>query len=186
VAYRKIEIVKNTFLSAPKIETRHIQPVFLITFVTLVLDQVSKWAAVRWIQRIYDFRALNFEIRLEHAENPGAFLSLGSSLDTSSRFALFVGIVSLIILFCLLSALSVKTQSKLQLWGLSLLGAGGLGNLIDRISHGTVTDFLWLSFLGLHTGVFNVADMAIMAGVLFMLIEGLGLKIQFPHKQKPS
>ena len=53
----------------------------------------------------------------------------------------------------------------------ALLVAGGAGNLIDRIRfRGVVTDFLVLSFGPLHTGVFNVADMAITAAVLWLIL----------------
>ena len=54
---------------------------------------------------------------------------------------------------------------------LALIVAGGIGNLIDRLRFGGyVTDFLYLHAWRLHTGVFNVADMAITGGVLWLLL----------------
>ena len=67
--------------------------------------------------------------------------------------------------------------------GLTLLIAGGLGNLIDRLVYGYVTDFLNVGIGSLRTGIFNVADMAIMLGVglLFFAGDGEGKK---PHARK--
>ena len=54
---------------------------------------------------------------------------------------------------------------------LALILAGGVGNLIDRLRFvGRVTDFLYLSAGPLHTGVFNVADMAITLGILWLAV----------------
>jgi signal peptidase II len=59
--------------------------------------------------------------------------------------------------------------------GLCLLTGGGLGNLIDRISNnGAVTDFLRLGIGPLRTGIFNLADVAIVSGVLMLLWWSVG------------
>ena len=50
--------------------------------------------------------------------------------------------------------------------GLALVLGGGFGNLIDRLAHGRVVDFLQLRAGSLHTGVFNLGDLAIVAGAL--------------------
>jgi len=51
---------------------------------------------------------------------------------------------------------------------------GGIGNLIDRIMRdGRVTDFIYLEAGPLHTGIFNVADMAITIGVMWLLVSSL-------------
>ena len=57
--------------------------------------------------------------------------------------------------------------------GGSLLVAGGVGNLIDRmVNHGAVIDFMNIGFGRLRSGIFNVADMAIMAGAGVLLFVG--------------
>ncbi|MET0554978.1 MAG: signal peptidase II, partial [Vicinamibacteria bacterium] len=53
--------------------------------------------------------------------------------------------------------------------GLGLVWAGGLSNLLDRVRDGHVVDFVMLSAGPLRTGVFNVADVAITAGVVLVL-----------------
>jgi signal peptidase II len=54
---------------------------------------------------------------------------------------------------------------------LALVAGGGISNLIDRLLYnGRVTDFLNVGIGGVRTGIFNVADMAIMAGALLLLL----------------
>ena len=52
-----------------------------------------------------------------------------------------------------------------------LIVGGGVGNLIDRIARGPVTDFLLLRLGPLHTGIFNLADACILAGGAWLLLE---------------
>ena len=60
--------------------------------------------------------------------------------------------------------------------GLALVVAGGVSNLADRVAHGAVVDFLNVGLGSLRTGIFNVADMAIMTGV--------GLILLWAHRRK--
>jgi signal peptidase II len=69
--------------------------------------------------------------------------------------------------------LRTRTLSTWQRVGFSLFLAGGLGNWIDRLlNEGRVIDFVSLGVGGLHTGIFNVADVAITAGILMVLVAG--------------
>jgi signal peptidase II len=107
--------------------------------------------------------------RLTHAENPGAFLSLGASLPEAARVAVFRVGVSLIVI----GLLGFAMFAALDTWavaGFALLAASGIGNLIDRWTHdGVVTDFLNLGVGSIRTGIFNVADMVGVAGMLVLL-----------------
>ena len=110
-------------------------------------------------------------IRLEYAENTGGFLGLGDSLPEAWRNAVFtigctVGLAA-IIAFTLLAS----RMNAIQILSLSLISAGGLGNLIDRwVCNGHVRDFLNLGVGSLRTGIFNVADAALMAGCFLLLL----------------
>jgi signal peptidase II len=98
-------------------------------------------------------------------ENPGSFLSFGDSLPKTLRQALFTFFVGAGLLGLLLY---LAFGCRLNRWlfiGLGLICAGGIGNLIDRITHhGLVSDFIFIRAGPFHTGVFNLADIAIMAG----------------------
>ena len=109
-------------------------------------------------------------VRFQLVENPGAFLSLGARLPEPLRSALLSGFVPLLLVcLCLWLARSARA-SRVELLALGLVVGGGLGNWIDRLQHGgAVTDFVSLGVGWLRTGIFNVADVAIMAGVALLL-----------------
>jgi len=60
---------------------------------------------------------------------------------------------------------------RITLVGVIMIIGGGFGNIYDRIVHGSVTDFMHINFVIFQTGVFNVADMSIMAGMFIILIQ---------------
>ena len=68
----------------------------------------------------------------------------------------------------MLAALTRRLKG-MALLGLWLLFAGGFSNLVDRVVHGRVVDFLNVGIGPVRTGIFNVADMAIMLGVALLL-----------------
>lgn len=110
-------------------------------------------------------------LTLLHAENRGAFLSLGSMLPERARTAIFVVGVTALLIAASVALWRGTLQNGIAL---ALIIGGGIGNLIDRIARdGAVTDFLYLRAGPLHTGVFNVADLAITAGAVWMLVVSL-------------
>jgi signal peptidase II len=105
-------------------------------------------------------------LRLTHAENPGAFLSIGESLPDDIRWAIFIVGVGLISLAALLAALFARGLGHWQVAALSLIASGGIGNWIDRLTNdGRVTDFLNVGIGSVRTGIFNVADMVLLLGI---------------------
>ena len=103
------------------------------------------------------------EFRL--AENPGSFLSFGDSLSKSLRLTIFT-IGAGIGLFSVLAYLVFGSRlSWLFFVGLGLVWAGGMSNLIDRVTrHDFVSDFIFIRIGPFHTGIFNVADVVILIG----------------------
>jgi len=119
-------------------------------------------------------------LSLLHTENEGAFLSLGASLPRATRTLIFTGAVSIAVLLAL-GMLVTSRVHGVDAVAVALIAAGGIGNLIDRLARGgRVTDFLYLSAGPLHTGVFNVADIAITGGVLWLLLSS------FLPQRRPS
>lgn len=135
------------------------------------VDQVTKVIAEQHVPRHEAWSFLGDTVRLQLAYNYGAFLSLGDSLPPVWRHGLLsigVGCVLLGILAYLL--LSNKVDRRVVL-ALSLVVSGGISNLIDRLRYdGYVVDFLNVGIGPVRTGIFNVADMAIMLGVLLLLL----------------
>jgi signal peptidase II len=101
------------------------------------------------------------------------FLGLGDSLPPAVRFTLFVVVVGLTLAFVAWYLVTAAHLGRRRVLCLTFILAGGIGNLIDRIAyHGVVVDFLNIGIGGLRTGVFNVADMAVTAGVIALALTG--------------
>ena len=104
------------------------------------------------------------------AENPGAFLNLGASFPQATRSALTV-CLSFGLAFLLAFLVRTPRLRLASFLGLALIWAGGISNLTDRfVRHGLVTDFMVIRVGPLHTGVFNLADFAIVLGMLILLV----------------
>ena len=134
-------------------------------------DQATKSIAKKALISSPPISLLGGAIRIEYSENPGAILGLGANLPEGARL-LFSGVFAGIVLAAAL-AFAAKPQilGLLPLAGLSLVAAGGIGNLLDRIfNEGSVIDFISLGIGPLRTGIFNVADVAIFAGVPIFLL----------------
>jgi signal peptidase II len=110
-------------------------------------------------------------LRFELASNPGAFLSLGAGLPAGLRHLVFLGLAPLLLAVICVLALRSGFSSVWPLLGLAFVAGGGLANWLDRIQHGgAVTDFVSFGLGPLRTGVFNLADVSIVAGVALLLL----------------
>ena len=108
---------------------------------------------------------------LSYAENRGAMLSIGSGLPESARFLIFTAGVSLLLAGIAGVILFASALSRPSVVALSLMLAGGGSNLFDRLSNdGRVVDFVILGAGGFRTGIFNLADLAIMLGASLFLV----------------
>jgi len=142
----------------------------IILFICIGCDRVTKNIAKQNLPQYEVISFLNDTVRLQYAENTGAFLSLGANISKTVRFVIFTLLVGLFLLGLLIYQLASKQMSKLQVMAMSLVLGGGFGNLIDRIfNEGRVFDFMNVGIGPLRTGIFNVADMSITFGVLWFL-----------------
>ncbi len=133
-------------------------------------DQLSK----EWARKELPVTHMNSyfadTLRLGYTENTGSFLSLGAHWSPEVRYWVFLVATGLLLLGVLGYLIFNKKLGKAEVIGLSLIVAGGIGNLYDRATNqGGVVDFLNVGVGSLRTGVFNVADMLIMAALLFFL-----------------
>jgi signal peptidase II len=134
-------------------------------------DQMTKTIAKESLAASSPISLLNDSIRIEYTENPGAILGLGAHLPSEARFLFFVVFVSLILAITLGFAVNTHSFSLMQLTGLSLVTAGGIGNLLDRLfNNGAVIDFVSFGIGPLRTGIMNVADIATTIGVVTFLL----------------
>lgn len=143
-----------------------------LLLLTVACDQTSKRLAAELLEGLGPHPYMGGSVVFVYAENTGAFLGLGARLTETARFWLFtVGVGALLVLFLVKLH---RAASRLELVGWSLIVGGGLGNLIDRVVRdGRVIDFLRVGVGELRTGIFNVADAAIVVGLVALLIAAL-------------
>lgn len=130
-------------------------------------DQATKTIATRTLADGPPKSFLADTVRLDYALNPGGFLSFGSDFPPSIRTGIFTGFTSCLMLG-LAAFLFLKRSIPLTLYILLVfILAGGIGNLIDRVFNGgLVIDFLNVGIGSFRTGIFNVADVAVMIGAI--------------------
>ncbi|MBM3189933.1 MAG: signal peptidase II [Chloroflexi bacterium] len=123
------------------------------------VEPIDLLAGPVWVRLTYDARG-----------NTGAFLGLGAELPERVRRLLFEVLVAVFLAGLLAYTLAAHALGPLDVLALALVFAGGVGNLIDRLWLGAVRDFVILGVGPVSTGVFNVADVAIVAGGILWLI----------------
>lgn len=153
----------------------HIKKRLVLIFIILAgcvgCDQTTKSVAQTYLPTTQAWSYLGDTVRLQLAHNSGAFLSLGDSLPASWRYALFSVGGSALLLGLLGYALFSKGLTPLGVAAIALFFAGGTSNLADRWMHdGYVVDFINLGLGSVRTGIFNIADLFIMAGAVVLLV----------------
>ncbi|MEB2344694.1 MAG: signal peptidase II [Deltaproteobacteria bacterium] len=146
-----------------------------LVFATVLLlavgcDQATKQLAVERLEGAPPISLAGDAVRFQLAANTGGFLSLGDGLPPVWRRVVFVGLVPACLLVVCALVLRSREVSAAAMVGLGLVVGGGLGNWLDRVGAGAVTDFVSLGIGPLRTGVFNLADVAIVAGVLLLAL----------------
>ncbi|MFI5158359.1 MAG: signal peptidase II [Sphingobacteriales bacterium] len=145
--------------------------IIIILAFNIGCDQVSK-SIVR--KDLPDNKVIGFlsnHVTLEKTENTGAFLSMGDNLGGPIKYVLLMALPSLALLAALVYIIIKTDITKYTLLGIIMVIGGGVGNLYDRVIHGSVTDFMHIDFIIFQTGVFNVADMSIMVGMGIILLD---------------
>jgi signal peptidase II len=137
--------------------------IFVVIAMTIGCDRVTKHVAQETLEGSPGRSYLADTVRLELTQNAGAFLGLGADWSQPLRTALFTIGNSLVLAALVITAIRLR-WSGLTLFGLALFVAGGASNLADRLTQGTVTDFINVGLGPVRTGIFNVADVAIMVG----------------------
>lgn len=135
-------------------------------------DKVSKELARTRLKDQPMRSYLGDSFRLAYVENTGAAMSLGDDLNPTVSFWL-LGVLPLTILAGLFGYVVTHVQELpvRRMVAFSLIFAGGMGNILDRMVFDRhVTDFMNIGLWNIRTGVFNFADVWIVAGVICLLI----------------
>lgn len=151
--------------------------------ITIALDQITKlWSVaalalpdgqlpvshrdiVTKVQVVFE-SWFNFKL----AGNPGAAFGLFRKLPDGWRVPFFV-LISVVAVAVIFTLYRKAEGERLQRWSLTLILGGAIGNLIDRVRLGYVIDFIDWHYGVKHWPTFNIADVAISAGVALLLID---------------
>lgn len=142
----------------------------LISLAVLVLDQWSKWLVEQHLPLHTNREVIPGLLDLTHVRNTGVafglFAAQGAAGGTWLLTALGLGALAFVGFYFW----SIPAEEKLLLTSLSLVLGGAIGNLVDRIATGAVTDFIDFYVGGWHWHTFNVADSAITVGIVLMIL----------------
>ena len=138
--------------------------------VIVLLDQATKLA----IERVFDYGDVHpitsfFNLVLTYNKG-AAFSFLAGASGWQKHFLTTIGIVASLFILYLLARHGTQ---KLFSLALALILGGAVGNVIDRIAHGHVIDFLDFHWRGWHWPAFNVADSAIVCGAALLILDEL-------------
>lgn len=141
----------------------------VLIFLNISLDQVSKHLIRENIGILEQINVIDEHLTFIRIENTGAFLSVGEDMQGSFKLMVlnFIPLIGLTLAF--IQLLSRKMTDLLSL-GLCFLIGGGMSNVSDRILYHTVTDFVNLNFFIVKTGIFNLADVSILIGIILLII----------------
>ena len=156
-----------------------------VSAVVIVLDQLTKWLASSQLELLRPVELLPmFNFTLMH--NTGAAFSFLSGAGGWQRW--FFTLIAIVVSVAIILWLKRLTYERLQAISLSLILGGALGNLIDRLVHGYVIDFVDVYYKAgsclpmffqwerggqpeCHWPAFNIADAAISVGVVLILVD---------------
>ena len=145
----------------------------LIAMAVLVADQWSK----AWIERTIPLGGRREVVagffNLTHIRNDGVAFGMFSSQDGPWKIWLLAGLALFAIAVVLSLLRSTPPQQRVSITALGLVLGGAVGNLLDRLMSGAVTDFLDFYRGSYHWHNFNVADSAISVGVALLLLDSL-------------
>jgi len=156
----------------------------LVLFLNVVVDQISKLIARKEIAYYEHIPIIKNFFTLTKVENTGAFLSLGDNMPYALRLVILSGLPIIVLGFGLYYLFSHKNLPKSMQIAICFLIGGGIGNLYDRIVHGSVTDFMHMDFGFFQTGVFNFADISIMIGVGILLVQSFRQNLKNNKKEE--
>ena len=140
--------------------------------VVIAVDQITKWLSEGMLELYESYSVLPY-FNFTLARNEGAAFSLFSDAGgwQIGFFATLATIVSLYIIYWLRK---LKDDEVWTAVGLALVLGGAIGNLIDRLMHGYVIDFLDFYIEGVYRfATFNVADIGITMGAALLIIVSL-------------
>ncbi len=158
---------------------------YLLSMVVVTIDQWTKWLAETKLSFHEPVTVIEPFLNWTLAYNYGAAFSLLADAGGWQKW-FFSGLALIMSVFLIVYLLKVPRQAKLLSMGLALVLGGAVGNLIDRLLNGKVTDFIHVHYADVwHYPIFNIADIGICIGIALIVIDMLFLEGKRQDKRKP-
>ena len=135
----------------------------LYSFIFLLVDQISKILVRMYLNLYNDIILIPNFLSLIHVKNDGAAFSM---LEGKTIFFI---VITIIVLMGIIYHIKNKELKKIDCIIYGMLIGGIIGNLIDRIIYGSVTDFISFTILNIPMPIFNLADTFICIGCILMI-----------------
>ena len=148
---------------------------FTISIIVLIIDQILKLLVQTFstnISLIKNFFAITYY------QNTGAAWSI---LEGQQVLLILVAVVMLVVVYSMMFSFE---ENKLTNFAFGVLFGGIVGNLIDRILFGYVRDFIAFTIFGYHFPIFNIADVAIVVGVILLIIDTIKGEIKNGNRSR--
>lgn len=152
-----------------------------LTLGVVVLDQVTKIAIRQAISPFESRPVIQGLLDLVHVRNEGVAFGLLNGANLPYKSAYTTALVLLALGGVTWFARHLRPEERIARVGLSMILGGALGNLIDRVVHGYVLDFVDAYWRGWHFWAFNVADACISIGAVLVFAELLLVKPHASH-----
>lgn len=152
--------------------TRHapnsLLPWLALALLVLLLDQFTKVLIVGHY-RLGDSTVVSSFFNIVRVHNSGAAFSFLASASGWQRwFFISIGLIAAVFIVWMLRSHSAQ---RLFCFALACILGGAIGNVIDRVWHGYVVDFLDFHWAGVHFPAFNIADSAITVGAVVLILD---------------
>tara|TARA_R110002072_G_scaffold94449_1_gene208671 strand:+ start:440 stop:928 length:489 start_codon:yes stop_codon:yes gene_type:complete len=141
-----------------------------LAFLVIVLDQISKWWVLTDIMNPPRVIEVTPFANLVLVWNRGVSFGL---FNTRSDYGPWILAAVAVGVSAILAVWLFRGPERIVGWGIGLILGGALGNVIDRLVHGAVVDFVDLHVAGAHWPAFNVADSAITVGAVLLILDSL-------------
>jgi signal peptidase II len=156
----------------------------LLSVFIVAADQLTKWLVRRSLD-LHEYREIvSGLLSLSHVRNRGAAFGILADADLPYQSALFVALSLVALGAIALYARKLPATAFLPQAALALILGGAVGNLIDRVSFGYVTDFVHVYWKQYSWPDFNVADSAISTGVCLLLLDMLRAPAHHEHEER--
>jgi signal peptidase II len=160
------------------------QGLALLAFAVLAVDQGTKYAIDRFTAAGSSRVLIPGFLNLIHTTNPGVAFGLLAGSESSWRAPLLILFSVAVIGLLGWLLLTGRAGGRLGHWGLALILGGAAGNVIDRVTRHSVTDFIDFYIGSYHWYTFNIADSAIVVGAGFVVLELIRDWRQHPTQER--